>query len=129
MAKINIRADQLEETVGKILDEYKGSISTRVKSAVDAAAKEAVAELKETSPRREDSKGYYKSWHKRVTKESADGKEITVYSTQPGLPHLLEYGHALRNGGRARAFVHIAPVEEKVSDQLEKDIIRSIENE
>ena len=126
--KIKIKPEQLEQAVSSILSEYKESISTKVKKAVDDAGKEAVDQLKRTSPRRvEGSKGYYKSWRKRVTKETADVKEVTVYSTQPGLPHLLEHGHALRNGGRTRAFPHIAPAEQMVTEKLEKEIVEAIE--
>lgn len=50
----------------------------------------------------------------------------TIYNYKyPGLPHLLEYGHANRNGGRTPGHVHIAPVEEKINADFE----RKIENE
>lgn len=129
MSSIRIRPENLGKELTKILDDYKESVSSKVKTAVDNAGKKAVKELKETSPKRaEGSRGYNKSWRKRATKETADEKEITVYSIQPGLPHLLEHGHANRAGGRTRAIPHIAPVEERVGADLEKEIIRSIED-
>ncbi len=42
---------------------------------------------------------------------------------EPGTAgHLLEFGHALRKGGRTRAFPHIAPAEEKAAQILEKEV-------
>jgi hypothetical protein len=40
--------------------------------------------------------------------------------------HLLEKGHALRNGGRARARVHVAPVQDWMNEELRKKIEEAI---
>lgn len=37
------------------------------------------------------------------------GIEGHIYSRKPGLPHLLEKGHAKIGGGRTRAFEHVKP--------------------
>lgn len=52
--------------------------------------------------------GYAKSIRYRV---EGKGREVQghVYSTMPGLPHLLEKGHAKVGGGKTSAIVHIAP--------------------
>lgn len=52
--------------------------------------------------------GYAKSIRYRV-KGSGGDVQGHVYSTKPGLPHLLEKGHAKVGGGRTRAIEHIAP--------------------
>ena len=52
--------------------------------------------------------------------------------TEYRLTHLLEFGHAIRRGGRkigdARAFEHIAPVAKKAEENLTKNIIKRVEN-
>ena len=66
---------------------------------------------------------YAEGWTSRVETDrlSATG---TIYTGKlPGLPHLLEHGHAKRGGGRVPGRVHIAPVE-KI---LESAFMRAIQ--
>ena len=51
----------------------------------------------------------------------------TVHSpTRYMLAHLLEKGHAKRNGGRTRAIPHIAPAEQAGVQQLESLIRKAL---
>ena len=66
---------------------------------------------------------YARSWRAKTTKETSQSLEVTVYSpTRYMLAHLLEHGHAKRNGGRVRAIPHIAPAEEHGEEELLQDI-------
>ena len=72
-------------------------------------------------------KKYSKSW-------SVDGKEgrtfyhATIRNRKHyRLTHLLEYGHATRDGKRTRAFSHIKPVEELCIERMMKNIPKIIE--
>ena len=62
-----------------------------------------------------------------VIKETSTSLAVTVYSpSRYMLAHLLEHGHAKRNGGRTRAIPHIAPAEEAGVEQLEREIERGL---
>ena len=72
---------------------------------------------------------YAKSWRTKTTKESSQSLEVTVYSpTRYMIAHLLEHGHAKRNGGRVAARVHIAPAEQDGIEELETEIGRTLRN-
>lgn len=54
---------------------------------------------------------------------------LTVYSKDYyRLTHILEFGHAKRNGGRVPAQSHIASAEEKSVEKLEEEIRKNIED-
>ena len=51
-----------------------------------------------------------------------DSRTKGLYATVPGLPHLLEYGHAKRGGGRVPGRAHIKPVEDKITKDFERKV-------
>ena len=70
---------------------------------------------------------YKKSWTVKTTKNTADAMEVVVHSrNRYQLAHLLEFGHALRKGGRTRAFPHIAPAEERAAQTLEREVEKAL---
>ena len=122
-----VKVDQLAAVVMEGLTEYADLATDDLKKAVRKSAKTVKDGIMENAP--QHTGAYKKSWTTKTTAESANKLEITVYSkNRYQLAHLLEKGHAKRNGGRVSAQVHIAPAEEKGVKELEEEIERSLQS-
>ena len=107
--------------IAEALAEYDQEIADATKRITDQVAKEAVDALKKSSPKLTGS--YRKGWRKKQSYADKRTKRNTVYNeTDYQLTHLLEHGHASRNGGRVRAIQHIAPVEQAAIEALQERI-------
>ena len=125
MSNQKVSVDALADAVMEGLEEYNKLATDKVKAAVKKAGTTVRKEISSTAPRK--SGRYADSWRTKTTAESSTSMQVTVYSpSRYMLAHLLEHGHALRNGGRARAFPHIAPAEEAGEKQLTTDIERAL---
>lgn len=122
-----ISVDALADTVMEYLNDYADVSTEGMKKAVKKAGNTVKKEIGANAPK--DTGVYSKSWAVKNTKESANALEVTVYSRNKyQLAHLLEHGHARRNGGRAAGKSHIAPAEETGIRQLESEIARCLRN-
>ena len=115
---VSIPVGNLADEVIKQLGEYAEVTTDGMKKAVNDAGKTVKKEIQANAP--VQSGKYKKSWTVKKTAESA--------TKRYQLAHLLEHGHAKRNGGRTKAIPHIAPAEELGAEQLEQDIERMIRN-
>ena len=121
-----MNVDKLADELARALTEYSQEVADGIKKAADDVTKEAVSSLKKTSPVLTGS--YAKGWSRKTQYESRSAKRNTVYNrTDYQLTHLLEHGHASRNGGRVAPKVHIKPVEEKAVADFEKKVRGAIE--
>ena len=122
-----VTVDQLAAAVMKELEDYAETTTDGVKTAVKKVANNVKKEISAGAPVR--SGQYAKSWTTRTTAENSHALEITVHSrNRYQLAHLLEHGHAKRNGGRVAARPHIAAAEEHGIEELEREIERSVRN-
>lgn len=124
-----MKIDDLSKAYSEILDDFYMMLPEDIAKAQKAAAKGAVRTLKQTSP---GDGRYHQGW-KTKTEQTRTGASTVIYQgEQPGLAHLLEFGHPIVSGGRtvgqARAFPHIAPVEAQVVDAYEKELTKVLEN-
>ncbi|MDE6665535.1 MAG: HK97 gp10 family phage protein, partial [Ruminococcus sp.] len=110
--------DDLADLVMDGLCEYSDLADTVMKKAVRKTATSVKNEISANAPVK--SGRYKKSWTTKKVKENSHSLEITVHSKDRyQIAHLLEHGHAKRNGGRVAAIPHIAPAEENGADMLE----------
>ena len=122
-----IEIGALADTVMKELDRYSELTTEGMKAAVMKAGKSVRKEIKASAPSK--SGAYAKSWSVKKTKENANALEVTVHSrNRYQLAHLLEFGHAKRNGGRTAAKPHIAPAEQLGIELFEEEIERCLRN-
>ena len=117
--------DRLAETVMEGLREYADLATDEMKEAVVNAGKTVKKEIQENAP--ENTGAYKKSWTTKKVKETSNALELVVYSkNRYQLAHLLEFGHAKRNGGRVSGKVHSATAEAKGIEQFESDIEKAL---
>lgn len=99
-------ADRFAADLQAILNGVQEAADESLKAGVKAGCELARDEWQAGAPRKTGA--YAKSIRYRV-KGEGKGVQGHVYSTKPGLPHLLEKGHAKVGGGRTKAIEHIAP--------------------
>ena len=116
-----VSVDQMAQTIMDGLLEYADLATEDMKAAVKKAGNKAKSDVQAGAP--VDTGKYKKSWTVKTTKENANALEVAVHSkNRYQLAHLLEFGHAKRNGGRTRAFPHIAPAEVAAAELLEREV-------
>lgn len=126
MANRKVTMEQLPEAIKEILDEYAGEIYKFLPEITEEVGKTGVKALRTSAKQKFDGKKYAGGW-RSLTERHRYGATVTIYNGRlPGLPHLLEHGHANRNGGRTKGRVHIAPVEEKLINEFEKKVEHDI---
>lgn len=121
-----VKLSELSIEIAATLSEYSQDVTDAVKDKCKKAAKEAVSELKQTSPKRTEE--YAKSWRAKVLYESNDDIRISVQNGKKSrLTHVLENGHVSKNGtqrvyGKVKAFPHIKEAETHVIEKLGNDV-------
>lgn len=130
MASTKVSVDDLQKAILEEMEKYSWSITEGVKKAVDTVAKEVNEEIKNNITFKQRTGKYVKAF--RIKKRYEDGykKVNTWYVKDPyyRLTHLLENGHQLRQGGRARAYPHIKYGEELAKKRMEELAKEAIEN-
>lgn len=116
-----VEPDFFERSMEQILGDVKAEIGSKTPSAVRASVQVARRSVKANAPERTGR--YREGWATRTKRDSTDRYVGTVYNKDvPGLPHLLEKGHAKVGGGRVQGNQHIAPAAEKAFQDFERRI-------
>ena len=123
----NVSIEEMADAIMEDLQEYADSAVMDVKAAVRNSANTVKKQIGENAPVGKTGR-YAKSWRVKTTEENSQKLVQTVHSPKRYmLAHLLEKGHAKRNGGRTRAIPHIAPAEQAGIEQLESLIRRALQ--
>lgn len=116
-----IKPEELQKSIAEYLENYAEDIGEEVEKTSNEIGKEARDELQQTSPKRTGK--YAKGWTIKKDKKNKTYFSVKIHNkTDYQLTHLLEFGHATRNGGRTKAIPHIRPVEDKYKAKFEKEI-------
>lgn len=116
-------ADRFMADFQALMDDISDIADESLEAGVKAGCEVSKDEWKSGAPK--DTGGYAKSIRYRVEGEG-EGVQGHVYSTKPGLPHLLEKGHAKVGGGRTRAIEHIAPAADDGFRTAERVILETL---
>ena len=118
------------ENLNKIITEELTLYTSEVKEKTDKTAKDSMKKLvkktKDTAPVGTRKK-HYKSY---ITSKKLDTGRYMWYVKAPEyrLSHLLENGHALRNGGRTRGTHFISKANDQIQKEFEENIRKDIES-
>ena len=128
MTVVNSSRMNFKEIIDDILrNGYYPQVCEACFEVIPQVAKEAAQKLRKQSPKGQQGK-YAKGWDYKVEKGRVR-VGATVYGKHGTyqLAHLLEHGHAKRNGGRTAAIEHIKPVEEWAMDEAYERIMDKVE--
>lgn len=128
-SRINLK-EGVDWAVKKFIEQYNADVVEEMYNVVPEVARDTAKRLRQESPK--GPKGYSKGWTSKIEKGRLRiGATIYGKHGTYQLAHLLEHGHATRNGtGRVfpstPAKVHIAPVNEWANDELVDRVIERL---
>lgn len=132
-AEHEVTTDELANAIVENLKDYSESVDESVKNTVNAVSEEALQAIKD-SPSIQHLSGYdyAKGFYAKKLRAAGNDKwnyRIVIAMRAPDyrLTHLLENGHATRNGGRTRAFPHWVNGQ-KVADTLPERLEEAIKD-
>ena len=118
--------DKFGAAVEEILREYGQDVAGGVREATIKVTKEAVKAVRAESKAKFKGTGKYAKGWTSTMQTGHLSTQGTVYNKVYQLPHLLEKGHAMRNGGRVQGRPHISTVEDAVIEKFEKMVERTV---
>lgn len=123
---MKIKSDDFSKALNDVLINYSGEINRIVKRNVDKSMSKLVKTSKEKANERTGK--FKKHITSKVTNATATGYTKTWYVSggQHRLTHLLEKGHALRNGGRTKGSLFLSRSIEEVIPEFVKNIEKDL---
>lgn len=122
--------DTLSEAINRELTIYSQEITEKIKIEAKESMKELVKKTKATAPVGHRKKHYRDNITSRKVREDDRGAEYQWYVKGPDyrLSHLLENGHALKDGGRFEGTHFIANASDPILAEFELKVEEAIRN-
>jgi len=125
-----IGVDQFAAALDDIMDGVQEATTAALNEGVRKGIRKAGREWRKGAKSSFKGTGRYAASIRTRVDKGGDEPEAHAYSTMPGLPHLLEKGHATIGGGFVSGRTHIAPAAEDgfeeafdvVSEEIEKSL-------
>lgn len=126
----SINIDELANAIVQGLENYTQDVTDNLKKGVDTVSKEVNEEIKNHITFKQPTGKYAKAFRIKTSFQDKYNKRKIWYVTdgEHRLTHLLENGHALRQGGRSNAYPHIKYGEELAQKRMEELAKEAIEN-
>ena len=121
-----VTPDRLASEIQNILDEYSDDLKENIGEVMGKVGRKGVQMLQSTSPKAEKSQysgTYAKGWKLSVENHRNLTHNAVIYNVHAGMPHLLEYGHLMRNGKRSKAHPHIQQVEDTLLQEFNEETL------
>lgn len=121
----SVSIDQLSEAISRELNLYNDNVIEGIKKQAKDSMSQLVRTTKATAPVGKRQKHYRDSITSKKTKENYREVEYTWYvkGSDYRLSHLLENGHALRDGGRTEGTHFI----KNASDTVLEEYLQAVE--
>lgn len=116
----SIKINDLSKAVQEVVKEYSDDVQDILDEATEKYTAKALKGVKAGSPKQTGK--YKKGWKKKIDKKRLTVSGTVYNATSYQLAHLLEFGHAKRNGGRVAPIAHIEPVNEDIIKEFVEEV-------
>ena len=118
MSNSTVKPEDLGNAIQDAITDYIENVRADLDVNLKGVAQKATRELKKGGSYKEKTGDYTKGWTVTTTQGENIGGTHDVFVVnnrrKAQLTHLLEHGHVSRNGGRVKAYPHIAQVDQQV---------------
>ncbi len=125
-----VTVDEFAKLITKSLEDYKEGVEEIIENVIHEVAEDTLEDLESNPIIPEQTGEYQKGFYlKNIYRGRGKGKgmhKIVVTNKKYQIGHLLENGHATRNGKRTKAFPHWVDAQ-KVADTLPERLKEALE--